>query len=270
MTALLSYFFASFFSLAIAIVCILACRYFERRSVIEFRPSQQQLNLNVICTALIIFFSPLSAVFCIYTINSWGYGVFDLRATTGWQRAASTALFIVTMDLGEYLFHRTQHRWGPLWAMHSLHHSDEALNATTTGRHFCIEPTLKALTIYAAVGLVLKVDTGMFIVYNILSYYNYFLHANVNLSYGKYSWMLNSPNYHRLHHARSARFHDKNFAALFPIFDVMAGSYCAPGGDEFPPTGIEPRDQPRGVGELLVWPIRAAFRRAAARAQSRA
>src|SRR4051812_4194107 len=37
--------------------------------------------------------------------------------------------FVLTMDLGEYLFHRAQHAIPWLWKLHSLHHSDPNMSA---------------------------------------------------------------------------------------------------------------------------------------------
>ena len=44
---------------------------------------------------------------------------------------------------------------------------------------------------------------------------------------------------HRIHHSRLAGDRDKNFAAYFPIWDVIFGTYRAPVNDQFPPSGVE-------------------------------
>ena len=63
--------------------------------------------------------------------------------------------------------------------------------------------------------------------------------------------MLNAPAYHRRHHSAEPAHYDSNFAALFPIFDVLAGSYHRPDG--YPATGIP--DRPASAREVLLWPL---------------
>jgi sterol desaturase/sphingolipid hydroxylase (fatty acid hydroxylase superfamily) len=45
--------------------------------------------------------------------------------------------------------------------------------------------------------------------------------------------------------------YDSNFAALFPIWDVLFRSYYRPDG--FPPTGLDQR--PQNLRELFAWPF---------------
>jgi sterol desaturase/sphingolipid hydroxylase (fatty acid hydroxylase superfamily) len=47
-----------------------------------------------------------------------------------------------------------------------------------------------------------------------------------------------------------------NFAGLFPVFDVLFGTYRQPAADEYPPTGIAGADVPAGMLEVLAWPLR--------------
>ena len=44
------------------------------------------------------------------------------------------------------------------------------------------------------------------IVYMVLTFYNFVSHANVPLGFGRGSWLWNSPQYHRLHHAAAAEY----------------------------------------------------------------
>ncbi|MGH6787742.1 MAG: sterol desaturase family protein [Novosphingobium sp.] len=161
------------------------------------------------------------------------------------------ALFIVVQDLGEYLFHRVQHAIPWLWAMHSLHHSDPEMSALTTSRHFWGDRLIKSLTVWPAAYLVIAPTPEALTVYAITSLWHYVAHANLPLDFGRWSWMLNSPAYHRRHHSSLPEHYDSNFAALFPIFDVIAGSYHRP--VDYPPTGFERR--PGNAIELLGWPL---------------
>lgn len=161
-------------------------------------------------------------------------------------------LFLLVRDFTEYLYHYAQHRIPVLWAMHSLHHSDPEMTALTTNRHFWGDQFIKALTIWPATTMIMSQTSTMIAAYAVISLYNYAIHANLKIDFGRWSWVLNCPAYHRRHHSRLPEHYDTNFAALFPIFDVIFGTYRRPDG--WPPCGLD--EEPRSLGGLLFWPAR--------------
>ena len=176
------------------------------------------------------------------------------------------AVYVVAMDLGEYLFHRAQHAVPVLWTMHSLHHSDTAFDSTTTVRHFWAEPVLKALTVWLAVGLAFRASGQIVAVYALASYWNYVVHSNTRLDFGRASWALNAPAYHRLHHSASPEHFGVNFAALLPIFDLISGTYRPARPGERPATGLGAGQEALTPWSALAWPARRWLRRPAERA----
>jgi len=64
-------------------------------------------------------------------------------------------------------------------------------------------------------------------------------HINVRLQAGRASVIFCTPQMHRIHHSRLPQHQDKNFAFIFPFWDVLFGTYYAPGWNEFPPTGVD-------------------------------
>jgi sterol desaturase/sphingolipid hydroxylase (fatty acid hydroxylase superfamily) len=180
----------------------------------------------------------------------------------------SAILVVLAFDLAEYSFHRLQHVWRPLWVMHALHHSDHDMNVTTTSRHCWIELFIKALFLYPLVGIVFRVGPHAMLIYFALSYYNFVPHANVRWSFGGLWMVLNSPQYHRIHHSREPRHHNRNFAALLPLYDVLFGTYHRPEAAEYPRTGLAEVSQPPDIVEMLTWPF--AARRLSGSAAARA
>lgn len=180
---------------------------------------------------------------------SWhGTSLIDSHALPVW---AAVAIFIVVSDFGEWLFHRLQHRIPILWAMHSLHHSDPEMSVLTTSRHFWGDQLIKAVTIWSFSALVISPRAEAVAVYALLGLWNFFTHSRLEVNLGRWSWLINSPAYHRRHHSMLPEHYDSNFAGLFPIWDLLAGTYHQPEG--FPPTGLETR--PKTLGELIVWPL---------------
>ena len=163
---------------------------------------------------------------------------------------AGFAVFLIVKDLGEYLYHRAQHAVPLLWAMHSLHHSDPAMNTLTTQRHFWGDQLVKQATVWSAALMVITPTPAIVFAYGVVSLWNLLTHADLNINFGRWSWVINTPAYHRRHHSLLPEHYGSNFAALFPIFDVICGSYHRPQGR--PPTGLAQR--PETLGQVLVWP----------------
>lgn len=160
-------------------------------------------------------------------------------------------IFILVRDFLEFAFHQAQHRVPLLWRMHSLHHSDPEMSALTTNRHFWGDQVIKAATIWPLTSVLISQTKGMLAIYAVVTLYNYFIHANIKVNFGRLSWLLNCPAYHRRHHSKLPQDYDSNFAALFPIWDVIFGSYRRPDG--WPPTGLA--KMPARVTDLVIWPF---------------
>jgi sterol desaturase/sphingolipid hydroxylase (fatty acid hydroxylase superfamily) len=167
-------------------------------------------------------------------------------------------LFVLAQDLGEYAYHRAQHAVPALWAMHSLHHSDPEMSALTAQRHYWGDVVLKAVTVWPAAAMLVKPTPEIYAVFGVVYLWGFFAHARLDVNFGKWSWLINSPAYHRRHHARLPEQYNSNYASLLPLFDVICGSYREPRG--FPSTGLDRR--PECFREVLVWPLRQARREA--------
>ena len=229
----------------------------------RLRPARAQgitcLRLNVAyVAALRVIYAvlyPLSVGLTTLMVNALGGGLIELPAS-GAGLAVAIPCYALAMDGGEYLFHRAQHRIPLLWAMHSLHHSDPAVNVSTAPRHFWGEMLLKSVTIYVLIGLVFKTNAVVVAAYTFFGLYNYVLHMNLRLGFGRWQPLLNSPQFHRLHHSALPEHHNCNFNQFFPVFDVIFRTYRRPRHDEYPPTGLVDGDVPLKLSNMLLWPWR--------------
>jgi sterol desaturase/sphingolipid hydroxylase (fatty acid hydroxylase superfamily) len=229
-----------YLSIAISALIVLGLSLLERRA--GGRNSDWAINL-------LAWLLNITAGFTVYTLFSEWQGPSLIRGANlaPWL---AVVFYVLVQDFAEWLFHRAQHKLPLLWAMHSLHHSDPEMSALTTTRHFWGDRAFKTLTVWSLAAMVISPTVPALLVYFGLSFWNYIAHANLRWNFGWWSWLINSPAYHRRHHSSLPEHYDSNFAALFPVWDVIFGSYHRPDG--YPPTGFERR--PRSLRELVLWP----------------
>jgi len=235
---------------ALMICTLVGLTLLEGRYPARSDPSQRLLNIAMLVARLIpaVFLAPAVSAAVVALADRLG-----LPAVAGpaWPPLMAAAAYILAMDLGEYMFHRAQHAIPFLWRMHSLHHSDPCMNATTTDRHWWGDTVIKALTIWPLAAILFRPSVTTLAAYGFIATYHYFSHANLRVSFGRLSWLLNSPAYHRTHHSSDPAHHGANFASLFPIFDVIVGSYRP--AAVFPPTGLD--HCPTTLVHALIWPF---------------
>jgi sterol desaturase/sphingolipid hydroxylase (fatty acid hydroxylase superfamily) len=176
-------------------------------------------------------------------IRAWlGGPLIDLRirnVNTVLGTAVSTLLFLFVYDFFYYWWHRSQHRYPSLWAIHKLHHLDEGINVSTDLRHHWLEDLGRIPTIVVPMTILFNLSVGDDAVVGFLfASWTFFIHANLRLQLGRLSWLFDGPQVHRIHHSRLPQHFDRNFAAFFPIWDVLFRTYSHPRRDEFPPTGV--------------------------------
>lgn len=149
--------------------------------------------------------------------------------------------FLLASDFAYYWYHRAQHRFAFLWAVHELHHADTELNVTTSYRTYWLEAPLQAIFIGAPVALLLGTRGLHFAFATLIAarFILLFSHCNFRLPLGPLTGAVCGPQWHRIHHSRLPEHRDRNFAQIFPVLDWLFGTYYAPARDEFPPTGTD-------------------------------
>ncbi len=159
----------------------------ERMVPAERQQPVRDLALNIgssfLLQCIIALQAPLFAVGAVFLMNRIGLGFITLPVH-GWLIVPSALLYLFTMDFMEYTMHRAQHAFPFLWAMHSFHHSDRAVNVTTTFRHFWFERVLHQIIVVLPVAILFNAPPVLLLIYGLSCMIDYFTHMNVRLSMG--------------------------------------------------------------------------------------
>jgi sterol desaturase/sphingolipid hydroxylase (fatty acid hydroxylase superfamily) len=248
----------------ITIIAIpLIARHFEKRFPIDSEQYGGSSTANVIVDwklaavqiGMGMLLSPITTACAIMLVNEAGGGWIHLRSD-GWWFLLSVMVVIVVVDFWTYLVHRAQHKFPVLWAMHSLHHSAESLSVITGARHFWLEGAIST-AVLPVVAIVFKIPPEvMTVVAWLWLLPDGLAHLNLRLPLGRFALCLNNPQYHRIHHSVEPQHQDKNFCKMLPLFDVIFGTAWKPGKDEFPMTGLVPREKATGILDGIIWPVR--------------
>ena len=78
----------------------------------------------------------------------------------------------------------------------------------------------------------------------------------MRVPFGPLTPVIAGPQLHRLHHSRRPEHTDVNFAAFFPIWDVLFGTYVRPGSDDWPETGTHDGEDLNHYGRAFFSPMR--------------
>lgn len=130
--------------------------------------------------------------------------------------------------IGAYLAHFTEHKVKPLWMIHLVHHTDHNVDTTTANRHHPLESVIRYIFTLFGVFLV-GAPMGVVMLYQSLSLvFTQFNHANIKLPRGldkALSYVVVSPDMHKVHHHYKLPYTDSNYGNIFSIWDRLCGTY---------------------------------------------
>jgi sterol desaturase/sphingolipid hydroxylase (fatty acid hydroxylase superfamily) len=136
---------------------------------------------------------------------------------------------LLLLDLiGAYLVHLVEHKTKFLWCFHLIHHTDTWIDSTTANRHHPGESIIRfAFTTFGI--LVVGSPIWMVFLYQTLSVIaTQFNHANIALP-KKWdtimSYLIVSPDMHKVHHHYKLPYTDSNYGNIFSIWDRLFGTF---------------------------------------------
>lgn len=143
---------------------------------------------------------------------------------TLWQGLLGSLAAVVMYDFCDYWLHRVSHESALFWAAHAVHHQSE---------HFNLSTALRQESLYPVMGwpfflpmAVLGVPVEQFALAGIVVlFYQFWIHTE---HIGRLGWLdgvLSTPSNHRVHHAVNPLYLDRNYGAIFVIWDRLFGSF---------------------------------------------
>lgn len=201
----------------------------ENRKLVRVDVVYTVLNkLGLIPLGIFLLLLPLNDELMELT-RTVGFVLPTVEQVIPWLRDKPLVLFLVYFllyDFAGYLWHRAQHALPWLWALHSLHHSQRHVSTWTDDRNHVLDDVLFDLYL-AIVAILIGVQPGQFVAILLLGrLIEAFSHVNTRFGFGRiFDKVLVDPMFHRTHHARAnpaePHIHDTNFAAVFPIWDIL-------------------------------------------------
>ena len=163
-----------------------------------------------------------------------------------------------------FITHLLMHKVPLFWRVHRVHHLDTELDVSTTVRFHPLEQPIGVL-VGAPLVLAFGLDPWILMLYELVDVVvTLWSHGNLRTP----AWLerilrylVVTPQLHRVHHSTVVEETDSNFSAVFPIWDVLFGTFR-------PRPKADPATMPFGLGEVrdarshsLGWLLTVPFRR---------
>ncbi len=157
--------------------------------------------------------------------QSKGFGLLHLLAL---PPLLASVIAVLVLDFSFYGAHVAMHEIPAFWRFHSVHHSDPAVDVTTTIRQHPGESLIR-YAVLAAVAIPLGPSVGALAAYRVWSALSGQLeHSNIRCP----AWLGDAlslvftwPHMHKIHHSRDARYTDTNYGNIVSWWDRLFSTF---------------------------------------------
>lgn len=216
--------YISFFAL-LAILIAVEIIYPARKHKME-RGKRWPVNFGLtFLNILILAFIPFSF------ITASNYAIKQDWGLLNFIEIPLAVTIIITLLLRGFISfftHFVMHKVPVLWRLHRVHHLDTELDVSTTIRFHPVEfitNLLIGVPLVISFGLspwVLLLYELLDIIITLLSHANISFHPAVERVL---RYIVVTPDLHKVHHSSYYRETDSNFSAVFPIWDIIFGTF---------------------------------------------
>jgi sterol desaturase/sphingolipid hydroxylase (fatty acid hydroxylase superfamily) len=170
-----------------------------------------------------------------------------------------TLAAVILLDLWTWGWHLTCHHIPALWRFHRVHHSDHAMDVSSSARFHPGELACSTIARIPVI-LLLGLNTQQLLIFEtLLLAVSQMHHSAVNASYLDrwLGWLLVTPGIHRVHHSRNRRETNSNYAAIISGWDRLFKTHCPQSASPGMPPGLQELDAEKfqTVAGLLTTPL---------------
>ena len=135
---------------------------------------------------------------------------------------------VLALDFSSWLVHYVMHKTPVLWRFHLIHHSYNNVDVTTGLRHHPGDSLLRGIFFLLLIFISGAPMYSVMIYQTLVVLSTAFTHANISLpkklDYAL-SFILVSPNMHKVHHHWKQPYTDSNYGAVFSFWDRLLGTF---------------------------------------------
>ncbi|HLG40591.1 MAG TPA: sterol desaturase family protein [Chitinophagaceae bacterium] len=135
---------------------------------------------------------------------------------------------VLALDFSSWLVHFVMHKSRFLWRFHLIHHSDTNVDVTTGLRHHPGDSLLRGVFFMLLIFFSGAPMYSVMIYQTLVVISTAFTHANIRLPSHLdkvLSYVLVSPNMHKVHHHWKLPYTDSNYGAVFSFWDRILGTF---------------------------------------------
>jgi len=141
-----------------------------------------------------------------------------------------TLVGLMLLDLvSSWFIHWLEHQVKWMWKFHLIHHADTWVDATTANRHHPGESFFRVIFTLIAVILTGAPLWLVFFYQSLSVVLSQFNHANISLPKWldrALSWIIVSPDMHKVHHHYTQPLTDTNYGNIFSTWDRLFGTFA--------------------------------------------
>jgi len=171
------------------------------------------------------------------------FGVKNLVAieVNSWPIWGQFLLMFVLADFMQWNIHRLLHRSPWLWEFHKVHHSVEEMGFSAHLRYHWVETIVYKSIQYIPLAMIGFGLADFFVLHIFTIAIGHLNHANINLTYGPFKYLLNNPVMHTWHHAKTLPqgVNGVNYGITLSVWDYLFGTAYIPNSGKNEPLGFD-------------------------------
>lgn len=187
-------------------------------------------GVNFVFTVIHLIIHTFLAVLIIKLSDWCATAQFGIVYWTNANILITIIIGVLALDFSSWLVHLVMHKVPLLWRFHLIHHSDTNVDVTTGLRHHPGDSLLRGIFFLLLIFISGAPMYSVMIYQTLVVLATAFTHANISLPVKldkALSWVLISPNMHKVHHHWKQPYTDSNYGAVFSIWDRLLGTFSS-------------------------------------------